>query len=70
MANEVRVAVCASQFEVPVVGREPCVEHFGDINATVSKSQRAWRLLTTMTGVALDTNREEPVVIHRVIRQR
>jgi hypothetical protein len=41
-----------------VVGREPRVEHLGDIDAPVAKNQRAWRLLAAVTRVALDTNRD------------
>ena len=44
MADEIRIAVSAFQFEVPVVGCQPRVEHLGDVDALVSKNQRAWRL--------------------------
>ena len=67
MANEIGIAVGAPQFEVPVVGREPRVEHLGDLDATVSKDQRAWRLLAAVTRVALDTNVEEPCFMHFVM---
>ena len=66
MANEIGIAVCAPQFEVPVVGCEPRVKHLGDIDATVAKNQRAWRLLAAVTGVALDTNVEEPCFMHLI----
>ena len=66
MADEIRIAVCASQFEVPVVGRQPRVEHFRDGDAPVPKNQRAWRLLAAMACVALDTNGEEPFFMHRI----
>ena len=59
VANEIGIAVCASQFEVPVVGRQPRVEHFRDGDATVSKNQCAWRLLAAVARVALDTDSEE-----------
>ena len=66
MANEICIAVCASQFEVPVVGREPGVDHLGDVDAAVPKDQRAWRLLAAMAGVALDANAEK--VFFRQVR--
>jgi hypothetical protein len=66
VANEIRIPVCAPQFEVPVLGREPRVEHLGDIDATVSKNQRAWRLLAAVTRVALHTNIKEPFFMHLI----
>ena len=59
MANEIGIAVCVPQFEVPVVGSEPRVKHLDDIDAMASKNQRPWRLLAAVTRVALDTNVEE-----------
>jgi hypothetical protein len=41
VADEIRVAVRASEFEVPVVGRQPRVEHFRDGDVTISKNLRA-----------------------------
>ena len=35
---------------VGVVGREPRAEHFRDGDATISKNQRAWRLLDVSSG--------------------
>jgi hypothetical protein len=60
VADEIGITVCACQLEVPIVGRQPRVEHVRDGDAPVSKNQRAWRLLAAMAGVALDTNAEEP----------
>jgi hypothetical protein len=51
VADEIRVAVRASQFEGPVVGRQPRVEHFRDGDATISKNQRAWRLLAAVASI-------------------
>ena len=62
-----RIAVCASQFEVPVVGCEPCVDHRRDVDVTVSKNERAWNLLAAVAGVALDTHAEQPPLRHRMI---
>ena len=64
MADEIRITVRASQLEVPVVGRQPGVEHLGDGDATVANRQRTWRLLAAMAGVALDTEGEERSFTH------
>ena len=59
MADQIRVAVCAFQLEVPVVGCQPRVEYFRNGDAPVIEDQRAWRLLAAMAGVTLDANVEE-----------
>jgi hypothetical protein len=59
VADQIRVAVCAFQLEVPVVGCQPRVEHFRNGDAPVTEDQRAWRLLAAMAGVTLDANAEE-----------
>jgi hypothetical protein len=66
VANEIRIAVCASQFEVPVVGRQPRGDNFRDGDATVSKNQCAWRLLAAMARLALDAAGEKPLFRHPV----
>jgi len=66
VANEIGTAVRAFQFEVPVVWRQPRVEHLRDGDAAASKNQRPWRLLASMAGVALDSDGEEPLFIHRI----
>ena len=67
MAHEIRIAISASQFEVPVVGCQPCVEYLDDVDASVSKDQRAWRLLAAMAGVAFDSNSEGAFIMHLII---
>ena len=62
--DEIRVAIRAPQFEVPVVGREPRVDYLRDGDATVSKNQRARRLLAAMAGMALDADRDLPLFRH------
>ena len=52
----VLVVICASQLEVPVVGRQPRVEQVRDGDAPASKNQRPWRLLAAVACIALDTN--------------
>jgi hypothetical protein len=64
VANEIGIAVCATQLEVSVVGRQPRVDNIRDGNATVSKNQRAWRLLAAVACVALDANPEELFFVH------
>jgi hypothetical protein len=66
VADEIGITVSASQLEVPVVGRQPGVEDLRDSDATVTKNQCAWRLLATMTCVALDINDEEPLLTHLI----
>jgi dihydrofolate reductase len=64
VAHEIRIAVCALQLEVPVIGRQPRVDHLRDHDATASKNQCAWRLLAAVACVALDTDAEEPFFRH------
>ena len=56
MADQIRIAVCGLQLEVPVVGCQPRVEYFRNADAPVTEDQRAWRLLAAMAGIALDTS--------------
>jgi hypothetical protein len=70
VADEIGVVVRSSQFEVPVVWRQPGVEHFGDGDATISKNERAWRLLAAVACVALDTNAKQLSLSHRIIVRR
>jgi hypothetical protein len=66
VANEIRITVCASQLEISVVGRQPGVEYLRDGYPTVTKNQRAWRLLAAMAGVALNTNAKQPLFTHLI----
>jgi hypothetical protein len=59
VVNEIRMAVCAAQFEESVLGRAPGVDHLGDVDASVLKDQRAWRLLAAMGYAVLHTNRND-----------
>jgi hypothetical protein len=70
VANEVRVAIRASHFEVPVVWRQPRVEHFRDGDAMISKNQRAWRLLAAMACIALDANAKQLPLSHLIVVRR
>jgi hypothetical protein len=70
VADEIRITVFAFQLEVPVVGRQPRVDHFRDDDATVSKNQRAWGLLAAMAGIALDANGEGPFLLHPITIRR
>jgi hypothetical protein len=67
VSDEIRVAVRASQFEVPVVRRQPGVEHFRDNDATISENHRAWRLLAAVTCITLDANSQQLPLSHRSI---
>jgi hypothetical protein len=64
VADEIRIAVRASQLEISVVGRQPRVDHLGDVDATGLEYQRAGCLLAAVAGVALDANDEERLVGH------
>src|SRR5690349_1259855 len=66
VANDIRVAVVASQLEVSVVGRQPRVDKLHDGDAAVSENQRPRCLLAAMPGVALYADGEEPLVTHRI----
>ena len=67
VADQIRIAIGTSQLEVPVLWCKPRIEHFGDGDATVTKDQRAWRLLAAMAGVAFDANSEEALILHLTI---
>jgi hypothetical protein len=67
VTDEICVTVCACEFEISIVGREPSVDHLRDGDATVTENQRAWRLLAPMAGVALDTNAENASSRHSII---
>lgn len=67
MADEIRIAVRAFQFEVPVVGRQPGVEHFDDGDAVISENQCARSLLAAVARVALDANIEQLLFRHQII---
>jgi hypothetical protein len=66
-ADEICVAVRASQFEVPAIGRQPRVEQFRNRNAPVTQDQRAWRLLAAVACIAFDANANRLSVSHRII---
>jgi hypothetical protein len=70
VADEIRVAVRASQFEVPAVGRQPRVEQFRNGNAPVTQDQRAWRLLAAVACIAFDANADRLSVSDRIIAKR
>ena len=65
MAHKIRIAVGASELEVPGVRREPRVEHFRDYEATISENQHARRLFAAVARVALDANAEDLIVPSR-----
>jgi len=64
VADEIRVAVSTAQLEVPVLGCQPRIDDLRDLDAAVSQNQHARRLLTAMTCIAFNTDREEPVFVH------
>lgn len=66
MANEVGVAVLASQLEVPVLGRQPRVDDLRHVDSMAAENQGLWRLLAAMTSVTLDRDGEEPLLMHPI----
>src|SRR5262245_18523177 len=64
VADEICVGVGAQEFEVPVVRRQPRVEHFRVDDATISENQHAWRLFAAVSCVALDVNAKELLLTH------
>ena len=58
------VAVGASEFEVPVLRRQPGVEHFRDDDATISQYRYARRLFAEVSSVVLDVNAKELPLTH------
>ena len=59
MTQDVEIAVTILHFEIAVIGSEPPVEHLGDFDVPIAETEAAWRLLTSMTGIALDLNDQE-----------
>ena len=59
VTDKIRVVVCASQFEVPMVRRQPRVDNIRDGDATLTQNERARRLLAAVAGVALDIDTKQ-----------
>ena len=55
MADEICVAVGAPELEVPVLRRQPGVEHFRDDDATISQNQYARCLFAAVSCVAVES---------------
>jgi len=70
VADEIRITVCAFQLEISVVGRQPGVEYLRDGYPTVTKNQRAWRLLAAVARMTLDANAKQLPLNHRIIGRR
>jgi hypothetical protein len=66
VAQEIRIAIGTSQFEVPVLGCQPRVQHLRDVDATVTNDQCSRRLLAAVTSVALDVNDVVPLLTHPI----
>lgn len=54
MTQDVEIAVRVLHLEVPVVGRQPGVDHFPDLDLSLPQPEPPRRLLATIAGVALD----------------
>lgn len=67
MPDEIGIAVGASQFEVPMVRGQPCVDYLGDSDPAASKAQGARRLLAAMARIALHVDSERVLFRHSVM---
>ncbi len=54
MAQHVGGALLAAQLEIAVLGREPLIEHLGDLDDPLAEMKAARRLLAAVTRVTLD----------------
>ena len=59
MTQDVEIALRVFHLEVPVIGRQPTIDIFGDLDLTLPDSEPSRRLLATIAGVALDIHDEE-----------
>jgi hypothetical protein len=66
MAHEIRIAIGTSQLEVPILGRQPRLEHLRDVDTTVANDQRTRRLLAAVASVALDVDDVVPLLMHPI----
>jgi hypothetical protein len=54
LTQDVKIALRVSHLEVPMIGRQPAVDNFGDLDHALSESEPPRRLLSTIAGMALD----------------
>jgi hypothetical protein len=54
VTQDVETPLRVLYLEVPVIGRQPAVDNFSELDLALSEPKPSRRLLTTMTSVALD----------------
>jgi hypothetical protein len=59
VTQDVQIALRVFDLEVPVIGRQPAVDNFGDLDPALPHSEPSRRLLATIAGVALDMHDRE-----------
>jgi hypothetical protein len=58
VAQDVKVAVDSPHFEVTVIGSQPVVNNFSDLDLGPRKPEASRRFLASVTCIALYVNRE------------
>ena len=59
VTQDVEIAVSVLHLEVPMIGREPLVEHVGDFNFPIAHSETARRFFSTMACITLNVRSKE-----------
>jgi hypothetical protein len=54
MTQDVEIALRVLHLEVSMIGRQPGVDHFADLDLALPEPEPPRRLLATIAGVALD----------------
>ena len=54
VAHDVGGVVVAEALEIPMIRRQPAVQHFGDLDRLFAHKQTAGRFLAAVTGIAFD----------------
>ena len=56
MAQDVRRSVDGTNFEIAMIGREPTVDHFGNLEHAAVERQVAGRLFSQVVSVAFNVD--------------
>jgi len=62
--HQIDGSVLTSNLEVAMIGSQPAIENFLDIDSTLTQVEGARLLFPAMAGVALDPNGEEALRRH------
>ena len=58
MSQDTQFSLRRANFEIPVVGGEPCIDNPLDLKSSLADVELTRRFLATVTGVAFDDDRE------------